>query len=130
MLAFESMNLHMNDKEQLVTCLKEHQWRFGPGVLKEVDTDKGYYAQKNILAVEKMGFSMDGVQRPVHIKSRPEGDHLEKLYNRRAGIEPLIGHLKKFGLGKSKMKSDAATLASGYRSVMGFNLNKLAQDLN
>ena len=45
--------------------------------------------------------------------------------SRRAGIEPLIQHAKSFGLGRSRMKSDATTLASGYRAVMGFNLHQL-----
>jgi hypothetical protein len=50
----------------------------------------------------------------------------EILRNRRAGIEPLIGHIKRGGqLGKSKMKSDQATLAAGYGSVLGFNLRQM-----
>ena len=45
---------------------------------------------------------------------------------RLAGIEPLIGHAKHGGqLGKSRMKSDAATLAAGYGSNLGFNVRQL-----
>ena len=52
-------------------------------------------------------------------------DHLR---NRRAGIEPLIGHTKKGGqLGKSRMKSDTATLAAGYGSVLGFHLRQMVR---
>lgn len=129
MIPFASHDLQMNDKESLIACLKEHGEIFGSGVLKEVGTDKGYYSQTNIKQGEDNSINMDGVQRPAHIKTRPAGDHVEKLRDRRAGIEPLIGHVKHCGLGKSKMKSDTATLASGYRSALGFNLNKLMGDL-
>ena len=50
----------------------------------------------------------------------------ERLHNRRAATEAMIGHLKnEFGLRKSKMKSDETTLASAYRSVLGLNLHQL-----
>ena len=50
---------------------------------------------------------------------------LEKLANRRAGIEPLIGHIKRGGqLGRSRMKKDASTKAAGYTAVLGFNLRQ------
>ena len=130
MMPFTCTDLQMNDKTSLIPCLKEYENTFGSKVLKEVGTDKGYYRQDNVKTGECMGIDMDGVQRPVNIKTRPEGDHLQERYNRRAGIEPLIKHVKDFGLKKSKMKSDQATLALGYRSVMGFNLNKLMNDLS
>ncbi len=50
---------------------------------------------------------------------------LEKLANRRAGIEPLIGHIKRGGqLGRSQMKKDESTKAAGYTAVLGFNLRQ------
>ena len=56
----------------------------------------------------------------------PSKDIRERLRDRRAGIEPLIGHAKHGGqLGRSRMKSDAATLAAGYGSILGFNLRQL-----
>jgi len=47
-----------------------------------------------------------------------------------AGIEALIGHVKSFGLRKSTMKSDRGVLASGYRSVLAFNLHQLSRKLS
>jgi IS5 family transposase len=58
------------------------------------------------------------------VKDQPPEEIVHPLRNRRAGIEPLIGHAKAFGLGRSKMKSDQTTLASGYRAGMGFNLHQ------
>ena len=50
-------------------------------------------------------------------------DLKETIYNRRAGIEPLIGHIKNdLGLEKSKMKSDITTESAAYRCTNGFNL--------
>ena len=55
----------------------------------------------------------------------------QKLHNRRAGIEPLIGHLKQgWQMGRSRMKSDATTLSAGYSSVLGFNLRQLKRYLS
>ena len=61
------------------------------------------------------------------------GDDAEthvRLVNRRAGIEPLIGHAKHGGqLGKSRMKHDDTTLAAGYGAIGGFNLRQLLRHL-
>ena len=63
-----------------------------------------------------------GMQIPGNIKKQSKIS--KELKDRRAGIEPLIGHVKNFGLRKSKMKSDKSTLAYGYRSIFGFNLHQ------
>ena len=53
-----------------------------------------------------------------------------RLTDRRAGIEPLIGHAKQGGqLGHSRMKPDETTLAAGYASIGGFNLRQLLRHL-
>jgi len=44
-------------------------------------------------------------------------------FHRRGAVEPLIGHVKKFELRKSKTKSDNATFAFGYLLVLGFNFH-------
>ena len=52
------------------------------------------------------------------------------LHNRRAGIEPLIGHTKQGGqMGRSRMKSDKTTMSAGYTAVLAFNLRQLARYL-
>ena len=111
--------------------IKEHQQIFGPGVLQSVTTDKGYYSRANVKYVEECTGNADGIQRPANIKDQVQGPQKQELYNRRAGVEPLIGHIKRFGLGKSKMKSDRATLSSssGYRSISGFNLHQLMRGI-
>lgn len=123
-----SASLKMEDKQSLVPMIEEHAAVFGRGKLKSASADKGYWKAKNQRALISRRIE-SGLQRPVNIKSRqgvPDPEAQERLRNRRAGIEPLIGHAKQGGqLGRSRMKSDAATLAAGYASVLGFNLRQL-----
>jgi len=124
-----STSLKMNDKHSLVPMLAEHQKLFGEGVLTSLATDKGYWSAKNLKAAAKQGVQDVGLQPPANVKSSkllPTKERQEKLRDRRAGIEPMIGHAKHGGqLGKSRMKSDAATLAAGYSSICGFNLRQM-----
>ena len=122
-------SLRMNDKGSLIPVLEEHREIFGKNILESVTTDKGYYTKDNVDYVKKTTGNADGIQRPGNVKDQVKGLRKEELFNRRAGVEPLIGHAKQYGLGKSKMKSDNATLASGYRSVMGFNLHQIMRNV-
>ena len=127
LVAYTCTSLKMNDKESLIPVLEEHQEIFGEDVLSSVTTDKGYYSKDNADYVKKCTGSAYGIQRPINVKDQVVAPQKEELYNRRAGVEPIIGHAKLFGLRKSKMKSDGATLASGYRCVTGFNLHQLVK---
>ena len=129
MLVMESTSLRMDDKQSFIPLLTEHATLFGEGTLKSVTGDKGYYSAKNQQAVTNRKIIENGLQRPNNIKNRsgmPNEESQMKLRDRRAGIEPLISHAKHGGqLGRSRMKSDAATLAAGYGSVSGLNLRQL-----
>ncbi len=122
-------SVRMDDKESLPAILEEHQKIFGEDILESVTTDKGYYSQANVNLVKDVVGNADGIQRPANVKEQVEAPQKEELYNRRSGVEPLIGHVKNFGLARSKMKGDGATLASGYRSTMGFNLHQIMRNL-
>ena len=123
-----STSLRMDDKHSVAPMLAEHATLFGDGVIKSLSADKGYWSARNQWAVTSREI-VSGLQRPANIESRlgvPSPEVQEALRNRRAGIEALIGHTKHGGqLGRSRMKSDAATLAAGYASVLGFNLRQL-----
>jgi transposase, IS5 family len=126
---FPCNDLKMNDKQCFQSVLRQAQDLAGEKVLKEVSTDKGYYSHANTKAPQKkMGINTDGVQRPKNVADRHQPsnkERAEELRRRRAGIEPLIAHLKSFGLGKSKMKSDRATLSQGYSSALFFNCHQI-----
>ena len=129
MFVAASTSLRMDDKSSFLSILRDHQRLFGSGTLKSLSADKGYWSMNNLKALLSENIKEPGLQRPSNIKSRLgrfDEDREQKLANRRAGIEPLIGHVKKGGqLGRSRMKSDTATLAAGYASVSGFNLRQL-----
>jgi hypothetical protein len=129
LIAFNCTSIRMEDKPSLLPVIQEHRKIFGTGVLKGVGTDKGYYTIGNIQGAKNLKINSDGIQRTVKAKNQPPSAVVKTLRDRRAGIEPLIGHAKAFGLRKSKMKSDRATLASGYRSVLGFNLNQIIRQM-
>ncbi len=129
LIAFSCTSVRMEDKHSLLPAIAQHHALFGENVLQQIGTDKGYYSAKNIQAIESLAIDASGVQRPTTVRCRPPPEVTGPLKRRRVGIEPLIQHAKSFGLGKSRMKSDATTLASGYRAVTGFNLHQLIRHM-
>lgn len=121
-------SVRMEDKKSVIPMVAEHEKLFGVAVLDSLATDKGYYSKKNVGHVQKKKVSKVGIQQPSNIGNTithlsPEDE--EQLYNRRSGIEPLIGHAKQGGqLGRSRMKSDSTIESSGYTSILSFNLRQ------
>ena len=125
-------SLRMEDPGALCPMLGEHQRLFGAGTLRSCGTDKGYYSAANrqylqaLPGLEEVGLQQPG-RDPATLAERARAT-LRRLSNRRAGIEPLIGHAKQGGqLGQSRMKSDETTLATGYAAIGGFNLRQLSR---
>jgi transposase, IS5 family len=123
-------SLRMEDAASLLPMLTEHQRLFGPGTLRSCGTDKSYYSAANRKYLRALpGLEEEGLQPPgldLNTLSESERATRRRLANRRAGIEPLIGHAKQGGqLGHSRMKQDETTLAAGYAAVGGFNLRQL-----
>ncbi len=127
-IALNCTSIRMEDKPSLLPMVAEHEKIFGEGVLHSLATDKGYYTKNNVAAL-KPKIEELGIQVPANIKNQSKEIIDSKLMDRRAGIEPLIGHVKEFGLRKSKAKSDETTIASGYRSVAGLNFHQIMRNL-
>lgn len=94
--------------------------------LESIAADRSYWSDDNINSVDSLGIS----EQAIHPKGNKEwrvsdSNLVETFINRRAGIEPIIGHLKKLGLGKSRMKTDIGTRAEGARSFIAFNIKKI-----
>src|SRR3990167_2898655 len=126
----KSTDIRMDDKKSFIPMLQEHENLFGKNILESVATDKGYYSNKNVKALTSRSVTQIGIQIPGNTKnkhitlSEEESAH---LVNRRAGIEPLIGHAKHGGqLGLSRMKNDRNTESAGYAAILGFNLRQTA----
>ena len=127
MLVGECTSIRMNDKQYLSRLLLEHKESFPEQGIESLATDRGYYSKNNEQLLIGAGVKEIGIARPVNIKREKlhSEETLEKIANRRAGIEPLIGHIKRGGqLGRSRMKKDESTKAAGYTAVLGFNLRQ------
>jgi transposase, IS5 family len=123
-------SLRMEDAASLGPMITDHQRLFGSGTLRSCGTDKSYYSAANRKYLRALpGLEEEGLQQPgleLNTLSESERATRRRLANRRAGIEPLLGHVKQGGqLGQSRMKHDASTLAAGYAAIGGFNLRQL-----
>jgi transposase, IS5 family len=125
----ENDNIRMEDKDSLPNIVNLHQELFSMNRLRSFGADKGYFSKKNKQFLIDANIKEIGLQQPRYKKGLPDTikqKTKERLVNRRAGIEPLIGHIKKQGqLDKSRMKSDQSTLSAGYAAIAGFNLRQL-----
>ncbi|MBA8667540.1 transposase [Holosporaceae bacterium 'Namur'] len=121
--------VRMEDRHSIELMIRTHEELFGEGILGSVAADKGYYSKANHEVLSSSGIKEIGLQKPGRnsIPQSPNANEIEsKLTNRRAGIEPLIGHMKnKWQLGRSKMKSDTTTLSAAFASMLGFNVHQL-----
>lgn len=129
MLVMAHSNPKIADQHCVVESLSLHSTVFNQ-MPKTYGTDRGMFSTENLemclgAGIEKIAIQPKGQATPL-VNRR---DH-QKLSNRRAGIEPRIGHLKTRGLGRSKMKSDNGDLISGYRSALSWNLSLLMRDLS
>jgi len=127
-------SIRMEDKASVRPMVEEHQSLFGQGILQSFGTDKGYYSQANhnylraVVGLEECGLQQPGLA--LGTLTEREAATRARLADRRAGIEPLIGHAKQGGqLGQSRMKTDDTTLAAGYSAIGGFNLRQLIRHL-
>ena len=129
----KSNNVRMDDKKSFISMLQEHENLFGKDTLQSVATDKGYYSNKNIKALVSKNIKQIGIQVPGNTKNKNitlSEEDSGRLINRRAGIEPLIGHAKHGGqLGLSRMKNDRNTESAGYAAILGFNLRQTTRSL-
>ena len=117
----------MNDRQSFIPMLEEPTRLFGEGALNTVAADKGYWSSINKEAIVQQGIPAEGLQKPGKTRQKEiDMDLQEHLHNRRAGIEPLIGYVKRgWQMERSRMRSDQATLGAGYGSVLGFNLRQM-----
>jgi len=124
-IAFLMKGLRANDKNAMESFVSTHKEAFGEGILATMTADRGYYSRANINATS----AVPEVSLGYQWKEESDQD-FRRLYARRAGIEPIIGHIKQGGqLGRSRMKSDAATHKAGYGAMLGFNLRQMMKKL-
>ena len=119
----------MSDKSAIPNFISQFKRVFGNDSVSSITADKGYYSTLNQQAcIDTLG--EDGQFHLGYTYEHLTEEENQTLSNRRAGIEPIIGHGKGKGqLGRSRMKSDLATKAAAFGSMIGFNLRQLINRL-
>lgn len=121
-------NPKVSDQQCVLESLSLHQEVFDD-VPRSYATDRGMWGQPNLELCLNAGIKQIAIQPRGKARALVSRRDLQELSNRRAGIEARIAHLKTRGLGRSRMKSDAGDLISGYRSALSYNLSLLMKDL-
>jgi hypothetical protein len=128
MLVMAHTNPKISDQHCVIESLSLHRTLFDK-MPRTYGPDRGMWSPENLelclsAGMEEIAIQPKGQANPLVNRRDPR-----ELSNRRAGIEPRIGHLKTRVLGRSRMKSDAGDLNSGYRSALSWNLSLFMRDL-
>jgi len=121
-------NAKISDQHCVIESLSLHRRVFAE-MPKTYGTDRGMWSAENLELCLSAGVEKIAIQPKGKASALVTRQDLLELGNRRAGIEPRIGHLKTRGMGQSRMKSDMGDLISGYRSALSWNLSLLMRDL-
>lgn len=128
MLVMAPENPKISDQHCVLESLSLHRTVFDT-MPKTYGTDRGMSSVENLELCLSAGVRKIAIQPKGRAGSLVSRQDQRRLANRRAGIEPRIGHLKTRGMGQSRMKTDMGDLISGYRSALSRNLTLLMRDL-
>src|SRR5262249_26159185 len=94
-------SIRMEDKAAVRPMIEAHQDLFGAGVLTSSGMDKGYYSSANRQYLQSLeGLKEFCLQQPGLAPCtllESDAETYTRLVDRRAGIEPLMGHAKHGG---------------------------------
>lgn len=121
-------DVRLEDSESMEMGLKHFNQIFNSSP-ESVTGDQGFWSDNNIVACLVSEVREIGIHPRGKLSWLVNDDEIERLKNRRASTEGIIGHVKMRGMGKSKMKSDEATLLEGQRSILSLNLSRFTKDL-
>jgi transposase, IS5 family len=127
-LGFTSDDYALEDAYSMDLALNNFKGIFGEAP-HSITADQAFWSRPNLKACNEHEVKEIGITPRGHKNWKVPQDRVEEMKNRRAGVEPIIGHLKRRGMGKSKMKSDNGTKLIGQRAVLSLNLARLAKDL-
>jgi Transposase domain (DUF772). len=125
-MAFTGESCDLEDAHSMDIALKDYQDIFKQ-FPDSVAGDQGFWSRHNLKACK--GITEIGITPRGHKNWKVSEDKVEELTTRRSKVEPIIGHLKRRGMGKSRMKSDQTTKLKGQLSALSLNLVRLARDL-
>jgi len=122
--------LELMDSRFAVRAVKDHQVLFGKAPISYA-YDRAGASEKNVDALKELGVAHVGLAPRGRAKWRVKGRVKSALISERAQVEGGIGAIKsgKYGFNRPAAKSRAAMGVCGQRAVLGFNLNKLMNEL-
>ena len=126
---FTDEDIALEDSYSLEKGIREHEKIFNCPP-ESLTGDQGFWSRPNLKICKEKEIEEIGISPRGRLNWLVDFEKIECLKSRRAGVEPIIGHIKRRGLGKSKMKSDNGTKVEGQRAVLSLNLSRLAKDLH
>jgi IS5 family transposase len=122
-------NFALEDSDSLEKVLNNFEEIFNKSP-DSISGDQAFWSRQNLKACEIKKINEIGICPRGHKNWRIDESKIEEMATRRSKVEPIIGHLKRRGMGKSKMKSDSMTRLDGQRSSLSLNLSRFARDLS
>ena len=126
---FTDEDFGLEDSESLTRGLKEYEDIFAM-MPDSISGDQGFWSRPNLNICSKKEIQEIGINPRGYKGWKIPEYKVEGIQTRRAKVEPIIGHLKRRGMGRSKMKSDKMTKLDGQRSALSLNLSRMARDLS
>ncbi len=126
---FTDENFGLEDSESLTRGLKEYEDIFGM-MPESISGDQAFWSRPNLNICKEKEIQEVGINPRGNKNWIIPENKIEEIKTRRAKVEPIIGHLKRRGMGRSKMKSDEMTKLDGQRSALSLNLSRMARDLS
>lgn len=127
--AFTDDDFALEDAHSLEKGLNQFEEIFSKSP-NSVSGDQAFWSRPNLKACKERKITEIGINPRGHKGWKIPDEKIEEIKTRRSKVEPIIGHLKKRGMGRSKMKSDKMTKLDGQRSALSLNLSRMARDLS
>ena len=124
---FSDDDFALEDSASLGKIFSEYEKIFNASP-DSISADQAFWSRENIKACEDKKINEIGIAPRGYKNWKIEESKIEAIATRRAKVEPIIGHLKQRGMGRSKMKSDSMTRLDGQRSALSLNLSRMARD--
>ena len=120
----------LQDARYAVQAVDEHIALFGKAP-RSYAYDRGGYSGENVAALRQRGVRNIGLAPRGRCEWPVKGRVREALIRERAQVEGCIGSIKsnRYGFGRPGARSVEMMGVGGQRSVLGFNLTKLAREL-
>lgn len=125
---FTDKNIGLEDSVSLECGINEFKEIFDVAP-SSITGDQGFWSRPNLKSCHNHNIKEIGITPRGYKNWKVPTAKIDEMKKRRSKVEPIIGHLKRRGMGRSKMKSDEMTKLAGQRSSFSLNMVRLIKDL-